>query len=198
MSWKNSKENGGVNMEEREVKYRQDLLSQIKNAYGKVVYSYTIHWKQQNLYSTNAGRIKIAAITLNSISTTGLLGFLIFSQWWAALAGTIFSAVSLGLSLYTKEVKYDKLISAHRMTADELWVLRERYVSLMTDFQMMNLNDIVKRRDELEIEAARIYRTAAQTTGKAYEKAQKALKQEEEQFFTNEELNLMLPPHLRT
>lgn len=185
-------------MDEQEKKYREDLLSQIKNAYGKVVYSYTTHWKQQNIYSTSAGRIKIAEIVLNSISTTGLLGFLIFSQWWAALVGTIFSAVSLGLSLYTKEVKYDKLISAHRTTADELWVLRERYVSLMTDFQIMNVEDIVKRRDELETESARIYRAATQTTSTAYENAQKALKQEEEQFFTNDELNLMLPPHLRS
>jgi hypothetical protein len=198
VSWKNFKENGGMIMDENEKKYREDLLRQVKNAYGKVVYSYTTHWKQQNIYSTNARRIKIAEIVLNSISTTGLLGFLIFSQWWAALIGTIFSAVSLGLSLYTKEVKYDNLISAHRTTADELWVLRERYVSLMTDFQIMNVEDISKRRDELETESARIYRAAAQTTGKAYEKAQKALKQEEEQFFTNDELNLMLPPHLRS
>ncbi|ENZ6560176.1 MULTISPECIES: hypothetical protein [Enterococcus] len=35
------------------------------------------------------------------------------------------------------------------------------------------------------------------TNSKSYESAQKALKSEEEQFFTEEELDKMLPEHLR-
>lgn len=35
------------------------------------------------------------------------------------------------------------------------------------------------------------------TNSKSYTEAQKALKNEEEQFFTNEELNQMSPSHLR-
>lgn len=180
-----------------ETEYKKDLLSQIKNAYGKVVYSYTTHWKQQNLYSSHAHRIKVIEIVLNSVSTTGLLGFLIFDQWWSALVGTIFSALSLGLSLYTKEMNYEHLIASHRVSADDLWLLREKYISLMTDIPTLSSKEIALKRNELEKESALIYKKASPTTSEAYEMAQKALKEEEEQFFSNEELDLMLPPHLR-
>lgn len=41
------------------------------------------------------------------------------------------------------------------------------------------------------------YKNAPKTNSKSYESAQKALKSEEEQFFTEEELDKMLPEHLR-
>ena len=180
-----------------EQKYRNDLLSQIKNAYGKVVYSYTTHWKQQNIYANHSKNIKIAEIALSSISTTGLISFLISDQWWLALTGTILSAIALALTLYTKDAKYEDLIASHRVSADNLWFLREKYISLMTDFEAIETSEIIKRRDELEKCSSRIYKVAMPTTPKAYAEAQKALKQEEEQFFSESELDLMLPPHLR-
>lgn len=90
-------------MDEEELKYRKNLKSQVRNAYGKVVYSYTSHWKQQNIYSNTAGCIRIWEIVLSSISTTGLVSFLISDEKWVAVIGTIFSALSLGLNLLVKE-----------------------------------------------------------------------------------------------
>ena len=43
-----------------------------------------------------------------------------------------------------------------------------------------------------------IYKAAPRTNAKAYAAAQKALKEAEELFFTDEELNKMLPKQLRT
>ncbi|MCR0367253.1 hypothetical protein MKD15_20865 [[Clostridium] innocuum] len=46
-------------------------------------------------------------------------------------------------------------------------------------------------------ESSEIYGAAPLTDGKSYAAAQAALKTNEEQFFTQEELNKMLPAHLR-
>ena len=180
-----------------EQKYRNDLLSQIKNAYGKVVYSYTTHWKQQNIYVNRSKKLKITEIVLSSISTTGLVSFLISNQWWIALIGTIFSAISLALTLYTKDERYEEAIASHRVSADDLWLLREKYISLMTDFESLEISEIVRKRDDFEKSLSKIYKAAMPTTPKAYAEAQKALKNEGEQFFSESELDLMLPPHLR-
>lgn len=180
-----------------EQKYRNDLLSQIKNAYGKVVYSYTTHWKQQNIYVNRLKKLKITEIVLSSISTTGLVSFLISNQWWIALIGTIFSAISLALTLYTKDKRYEEAIASHRVSADDLWLLREKYISLMTDFESLEISEIVRKRDDLEKNASRIYKAAIPVTPAAYKEAQKALKEEEEQYFSEAELDQMLPPHLR-
>lgn len=50
---------------------------------------------------------------------------------------------------------------------------------------------------ELLDESSEIYGAAPLTDGKSYAAAQAALKTNEEQFFTQEELNKMLPAHLR-
>ena len=53
------------------------------------------------------------------------------------------------------------------------------------------------KRVELLDECSVIYCAAPLTDGKSYAAAQAALKTNEEQFFTQEELNRMLPAHLR-
>ena len=57
--------------------------------------------------------------------------------------------------------------------------------------------NIVGKRDKLMSRTAKVYENAPQTDEKAYADAQDALKNKEEQFFTQEELNVMLPAHLR-
>jgi len=42
-----------------------------------------------------------------------------------------------------------------------------------------------------------VYSDSPKTSSKSYKETQKALKVEEEQFFTNEELDQLLPPELR-
>ena len=67
----------------------------------------------------------------------------------------------------------------------------------MTDFEELDDTEIVQRRDDLMLRTSEIYKTAPQTDERAYSEAQNALKNKEEQFFTQEELNVMLPAHLR-
>ena len=67
----------------------------------------------------------------------------------------------------------------------------------MTDFDEISIEEIVRKRDELLDESSEIYGAAPLTDEKSYVAAQAALKTNEEQFFTQEELNKMLPAHLR-
>lgn len=67
----------------------------------------------------------------------------------------------------------------------------------MTDFDILSTEDIISTRDTLLQETYEIYKKTPKTNSKSYTEAQEALKNDEEQFFTNEELNQMLPSHLR-
>ncbi len=53
-------------------------------------------------------------------------------------------------------------------------------------------------RDRVNAALEEIYKTAPRTNTKAYVAAQNALKEAEELFFSDEELNKMLPKRLRT
>ena len=59
------------------------------------------------------------------------------------------------------------------------------------------LNELRQRRDDLQERLHRIYRSAPHTDDKAYEKAQEALKENEELTFSDEEIDVFLPRPLR-
>ena len=70
-------------------------------------------------------------------------------------------------------------------------------MSLLTDFDSMDDVGIRKIRDELKDKVAAIYSNAPLTSKRAYRLAQIALKDEEEQYFAPDELDRIIPEHLR-
>ena len=67
----------------------------------------------------------------------------------------------------------------------------------MTDFDIFPFQKIMTERKILQEKTYKIYSCSPKTDRKSYVEAQKALKVEEEQFFTTNELNEILPSHLR-
>lgn len=64
-----------------------------------------------------------------------------------------------------------------------MWLLRELYLSLLTDYPNLSREEIVSKRDEIQLRVAEVYNTAQLTDAKSYSLAQKALKENEAQFF---------------
>ena len=182
---------------EQNSQYRNGLLVQLKDTYGRVVYTYTSHLKQVNSLEKNLKIIKYSQIVLSAFSTGGFLGAIITNENAYTIVAGFFSTILLAFNLFFKNFNIENEIKQHILAADELWLIREKYISLMTDFDVLNIEDIISTRDTLLQETYEIYKKTPKTNSKSYRKAQEALKKEEEQFFTNEELNQMLPSHLR-
>lgn len=177
--------------------HKEDLKVQVREAYGRLVYTYTTHLKQVDQLTNKNQKIKYWQIGLSAISTGGFLGALITNQIIMTWIGGIVSASLLALNLFFKDFNIADDIKKHRGTADDLWIVRERYISLLTDFCVLSEEAIMQRRDELQDRTAEIYRVTPSTNFKSYSSAQKALKEDEEQFFKASEIDKMLPEHLR-
>ncbi len=177
---------------------KSGIKTQIKELYGKLTYSYTTHIKASRILTECNSRLKLFIVILSAISTCGLVSVIIWDERWVAIVTTLITAISLVLSTHLKSFDYDQKISSHRNTAHGLWKLRERFISYLTDFDTLSASEIIKERDLLIEELANIYETEPLTSSKAYKLAQKALKNEEEQFFSEAELNKLLPKHLRS
>ena len=178
---------------------KEGTKTQLTDSFGKLVCSYTTHIKMCNILIKRNNLFKIVSIVLSSLSTGGLLAVL--SDWNAKLFGiisAILTTLMVILTTYLKSSCLDEKIYSHRHTANQLWILREKYNSLLTDFDYLSGEVILERRDKYTEELSEIYKTELPTNAKAYKLAQKALKQEEEQYFSDSELNLLLPKHLRT
>lgn len=177
--------------------HKEALRTQIREAYGRIVYTYTTHLKKMNRLDNTNRRIKYAQILLSAISTGGFLGSIITNEFFLTCIGGIFSTALLFLNLYFKDFNLAEESKQHRIASDNLWLIREQYISLLTDLEVLSENDIVTKRDELQKLTFAVYNKSPKTDAESYSDAQNALKNEEEQFFAPAEIDKMLPAHLR-
>ena len=173
------------------------LESQIREAYGKVTYSQTCHDKLINRLVKRDSRLKTGKIILSGITTSGFIVTIFSNNKIAGILGAFFSLVLFTINTYTKSVNLIRKAEEHKKASDLLWKIREEYVSLLTDFEMLEPEDIIHKRDELQIRTSEVYSNSPRTDAKSYKDARKALKMEEEQTFSEEEIDIMLPNAIR-
>ena len=173
------------------------LESQIREAYGRVPYSQTCHDKFINRTVKLEDIIKVAQIVLSAITTSGFVVAIFSDDKIASILGAIVSLALLILNTYIKNFDLSGIAQEHKKASDLLWKIREEYVSLLTDFEMLDANAIRNKRDELQERTSEVYSNSPRTDAKSYTAAQKALKTEEEQTFSEEEIDIMLPNSIR-
>lgn len=182
---------------EQNFRLKEDLMNQAKESYGKIVYTYTCHNKIVEELQQKNRWLKWIQILLSALSTGGILGsFLKEGVIYSVIAASCSTGLLI-INLFFKTFSLSEEIDIHRNSANNLWLLKEKYISFMTDFEVLTIEEIRTQRNLLQLEVSDIYKNSPKTTEKSYNKAQIALKDDEEQFFLNEELNKMLPIHLR-
>jgi SMODS and SLOG-associating 2TM effector domain family 4 len=175
------------------------LESQLRENYGKIVYSHKTQEKCADLLTTRNNKIKNAQIILSALITTGLLVRVFKGEEWALIASTILSALQFGLTSFLKEYNLGETIQKHATAALELLDIREKYLSLLTDVKakIISPSDIIVKREELQENLSKTYKGSPRTFSKAYSKAQKALQRNEELTFSDKEIDNFLPKPLR-
>ena len=184
-------------MEQNSLLYREKVYAQIEEAYGKVMYTYTTQIIHAGRLSKRNNCTRRAQIILSAVASGGFLFSLVKSQFISIIIAGLASTILLIISTYIKEANLETLICKHVDISNKLWIVREKYLSLLTDFEELDDKDIIVLRDNLRDEVSNIYNDAPLTDTKSYNLAQDALKNKEMQFFTREELNKMLPQTLR-
>ena len=173
------------------------LESQIRDAYGRVTYSQTCHDKYIDRLLRRDSCIKIWQIILSAITTSGFVVAIFSNEKIAAVLGAIISLVLLILNTYSKNANLVNTANEYKFASDMLWKIREEYVSLLTDFEMLSPGDIMRKRDDLQFRTYCVYKNGPRTDKRSYEETRKALKEEEEQTFADAEIDIMLPTAIR-
>ncbi|GAB1444368.1 SLATT domain-containing protein [Ignavibacteriales bacterium] len=180
------------------------LESQIRECYGRVAYTHKTHEKCADIIKKRNDRLKIWQIALSALITSSFLAKVFGSTKIcdidvALVGGAIISVVLLALNTYLKDYDLGALMQKHANCATELWSIRETYLSLLTDMKagLIQTEQIVEQRNELQEKLTGIYMGSPRTINKAYAKAQKALKVNEELTFSDLEIDVMLPKELR-
>jgi len=154
------------------------LEAQIRECFGRVVYSHKTQEKCADIVLSLHKRLKLLLIIISAIITTSLLIKLFGDQEWALLVGVILSTILFGLNTYMKDYDLGEISQKHANAANELWDIRETYLSLLTDIKVNQLSvaQVINQRDELQKRLHNIYSGLPRTNYKAYKEASNALK----------------------
>jgi hypothetical protein len=174
------------------------LEDQLREMYGRAAYTHKTHEKMADGYVTRYRVIKTIEIALSALATGSLLLAVFGDSKPGTIVGAALSTVLLGFTLYFKEASLGEQAQKHTVVASKLWGIRERLLSLLVDMHDGRPDDEIRlERDRVNAALEDIYKNAPRTSAKAYEAAQRALKAAQELYFSDEELNRMLPKLLR-
>ena len=175
------------------------LEAQIRECYGRVVWTHKTHEKCSDILEKRNSRIKLSQIILSAVTTTGIFVTVFGDKTLVGIISAIISTFLLILNTYTKKYDLGEIAQKHSNCAANLWNVRENYLSLLTDIRSgaVNTETIRTQRDKLQSDLYNIYKGSPRTLGKAYNEASKALKSFEEMTFSDAEIDSFLPKELR-
>jgi hypothetical protein len=175
------------------------LEGQLRECLGRVVYSHKTHEKCADILLSRLSRIKLWQIILSAVTTGGFIAAIFGSGQVGAVLGIVVSTALLVLNAYTKSYDLGELSQKHRQAGADLWIIREKYLSLITDLRMGEkpIETLQKERDAILEQLHSVYSGAPSTTYQAYKKAQAALKELEDMTFSDKEIDAFLPKELK-
>ncbi len=178
---------------------KQILEGQLRECFGRVVYSHKTHEKCADILLKREARIKLWQIALSVITTSGLVSVPLGTGTVGTILTSLVSAVLLGLNLYTRNHNLSELAHKHKQAANGIWLIREKYQSLITDLVIggKRLEILQQERDVLMADLHSVHDRAPRTTSRAYMEAQKALKHNEDMTFSDAEIDAFLPKELK-
>lgn len=178
---------------------RSILEGQLRECYGRIVYSHKTHEKCADILLSRLSCIKLWQVILSAITTGGFIAAVFGAGNKGALVGILVSTALLVLNAYTKDYDLGELSQKHRQAGADLWKIREKYLSLITDLRMGEkpIEKLQAERDDLLDELHSVYSGVPSTTYQAYKKAQEALKKLEDMTFSDDEIDAFLPRELK-
>lgn len=175
------------------------LEGQLREGYGRVVYTHKAQEKCADMLLSRLNAVKLYQISLSALTTCGVVTTIFGSGAVGGIVASIFSGLLLFLNTYTKNTDFGTEAQKHRQSAANLWLVREKYISLLTDLRMnaKTVQRLIEERDSLIDALHKVYLGSPATNFAAYSKARVALKENEEMTLSEAEIDALLPDVLR-
>lgn len=115
------------------------------------------------------------------------------------LSGILLSTALLVLTLIEKGYDLGELSQNHRQASIDLWIIREKCLTLITDLRMGEkpIETLQSERNDLLEKLHAVYSDAPNTANEAYKKTQEALRQLEDMTFSDTEIDTFSRQALR-
>ena len=178
------------------------LYKETIGRYIKVTWTHKIQECQADIYLKKSDYVQTCISLLTGLTAAGTLAT-IMPFLPETIVGSITALLAFTLSYFTYRFKDGILESKAReckQYASKVHHLRNLYSSLLADMKAETVSDsdAMTRRDQLEQLENELYsQSVPHTTQKAVEMATKVLKVNQDSTTTDEEIQLILPEHLK-
>ena len=133
--------------------------------------NYTIHARAAERLANRSARVRIGVLALIAAATVASILGLVAGARGFQIAAVV--ATSLALLCYAAYVAwgFEGRVHAHRTCAHQLWLVCERYRSLLAEVRdgLLDREAILRRRDDLVLQSHSAYATAFPLDQTAYE-----------------------------
>ncbi len=175
------------------------LEDSIRNTYASVVWSHKIQEKQADIYSQRYKVLKVIEVITVSFVSLGIVSTIFADPLWLKLLATLISFASVFVTVYLMSFDLPTLISNHKSCANSLLKIRNDLQALLLMIKLKNgtINELLEQYKNLNDEINKIYSTAPSTTDKAVKMANKALKIQQDNTYSDIEIDQYLPEGLK-
>ena len=139
--------------------FRLSVIDHVRLDFGQVAQNYTVHAAAAERLAGSVRRIRMTVLALLVIGAVAAITVLLRPERNFEMSAAIAAGLSLAVYVVYLAVGFEARVHAHRMCAHRLWILAERYRSLLAELQDGLVDDtlLLLRRDQLIAEMHAVY-----------------------------------------
>jgi hypothetical protein len=153
--------------------FRISVVDHIRLNFDRTSQNYTLHAKAAERLAVTTARIRIGVLILLAIAAVAAATSLVEAGRPFQIAAAIAAGVAFAAHASYLAIGVEGRVHAHRSCAQRLWVVCDRYQSLLSEIEdgLLDRAGVLQRRDELSAQVHAAYDQAFSLDQKAYEGA---------------------------
>jgi hypothetical protein len=139
--------------------FRLSVVDHVRLNFGHVVQNYTVHAKAAERLAGLALKARFTVLALMGLATAVMVIGLLQPARQYQISAAIFAALATAIFALYVGVGVEGRVWAHRACAHRLWIMCERYRSLLAEIRdgLLNQAEVLRRRDELIQQTHEVY-----------------------------------------
>jgi len=156
--------------------FRISVVDHIRLNFDRTSQNYTLHAKAAERLAATTARIRIGVLILLAIAAVAAATSLVEPGRPFQIAAAIAAGVAFAAHAAYLAIGVEGRVHAHRSCAQRLWLVCDRYQSLLSEIEdgLLDRASVLQRRDELSAQVHAAYDQAFSLDQKAYEGARLA------------------------
>jgi hypothetical protein len=175
------------------------VVDHVRLNFGHVVRNYTVHARAAERMAALALKLRMTVLALLGLATGAIVLSLLSTGRGYQIAAAVLAGLALaGYTLYVA-IGVESRVYSHRLFAHRLWVMCERYRSLLAEIQDGLVDDaaILHRRDALIEQVHATYEQGFSVDQPAHESTRQLAVGDEPAAMSERQIDQFLPASVR-